>query len=38
MLAYVLTRYGGPDALEIRDFQAPQPGPGDVRIKVAAAR
>lgn len=37
MLAYVLTRYGGPDAMEFRDVQAPQPGPGDVRIKVAAA-
>ena len=37
MLAYVLTRYGGPDALEIRNVPAPRPGPGDVRIKVAAA-
>jgi alcohol dehydrogenase len=37
MLAYVLTRYGGPDALWIRNVPAPQPGPGDVRIKVAAA-
>jgi alcohol dehydrogenase len=37
MRAYVLTRYGGPDAMEHRDVPAPQPGPGDVRIKVSAA-
>ncbi|MFF2242552.1 NADP-dependent oxidoreductase [Arthrobacter sp. NPDC058130] len=37
MRAYVLTRYGGPDAMEFRDVPAPQPGPGDVRIKVCAA-
>ncbi|MGO4807519.1 NADP-dependent oxidoreductase [Arthrobacter sp. 2MCAF15] len=37
MRAYVLTRYGGPDAMELRDVPAPQPGPGDVRIKVSAA-
>ncbi len=37
MHAYVLTRYGGPDAMEFRDVPAPQPGPGDVRINVAAA-
>jgi NADPH:quinone reductase-like Zn-dependent oxidoreductase len=37
MRAYVLTRYGGPDAMEFRDVPAPQPGPGDVRIQVSAA-
>lgn len=37
MRAYVLTRYGGPDAMELQDVPVPQPGPGDVRIKVAAA-
>src|SRR6478672_11566497 len=37
MRAYVLTRYGGPDAMELRDVPVPRPGPGDVRIKVAAA-
>jgi len=37
MRAYVLTRYGGPDAMELRDVPAPHPRPGDVRIKVAAA-
>lgn len=37
MRAYVLTRYGGPDAMELRDVPPPQPRPGDVRIRVAAA-
>ena len=37
MRAYVLTRYGGPGAMEFRDVPAPQPGAGDVRIRVAAA-
>jgi NADPH:quinone reductase-like Zn-dependent oxidoreductase len=35
--AYVLTRYGGPDAMELRDVIEPHPGPGEVRIRVAAA-
>ena len=37
MRAFVLTRYGGPDAMEFRDVAEPQPGPGEVRIRVAAA-
>ncbi|WCI07935.1 alcohol dehydrogenase catalytic domain-containing protein [Arthrobacter sp. OVS8] len=37
MRGYVLTRYGGPEAMELRDLPEPQPGPGDVRIRVAAA-
>ena len=37
MRAYVLTRYGGPGAMEFRDVPEPSPGPGDVRIRVAAA-
>lgn len=37
MRAYVLTRYGGAEAMEFRDVPEPQPGPGEVRIKVAAA-
>ncbi|HAG60490.1 MAG TPA: alcohol dehydrogenase [Arthrobacter bacterium] len=36
MRAYVLTRYGGPDAMQIRDVPEPQPEPGEVRIKVVA--
>lgn len=37
MLAYVLTRYGAADAMEFRDVPEPPPGPGEVRIRVAAA-
>ena len=37
MRAYVLTRYGGPGVMELREVPAPRPGPGDVRIRVAAA-
>lgn len=36
MRAYVLTRYGAADAMEFRDVPEPHPGPGEVRIKVAA--
>ncbi|WP_159056699.1 NADP-dependent oxidoreductase, partial [Streptomyces yokosukanensis] len=37
MKAYVLTRYGGPDAMEIREVPEPQAGPGEVLIRVRAA-
>ena len=37
MKAVVVRRYGGPDALEIADVPAPQPGAGQVRIRVQAA-
>lgn len=37
MRGYVLTRYGGPDAMQLRDVPEPPPGPGDLRIRVAAA-
>lgn len=37
MRAYVLTSYGGPGAMELRDVIEPHPGPGVVRIRVAAA-
>ncbi len=37
MRAFVLTRYGGPDALELRDVPRPEPGPGEVLIQVYAA-
>jgi NADPH:quinone reductase-like Zn-dependent oxidoreductase len=37
MRAFVLTRYGGPDAMELRDVLRPSPGPGEVLIHVYAA-
>lgn len=37
MRAHVLTRYGGPDAAELRDVPVPAPGPGELRIRVHAA-
>jgi NADPH:quinone reductase-like Zn-dependent oxidoreductase len=36
MRAAVVTRKGGPEALEIRELPAPEPGPGQVRIRVNA--
>jgi NADPH:quinone reductase len=36
MRAIVITRPGGPDVLELRDVQAPSPGPGEIRVRVAA--
>jgi NADPH:quinone reductase len=37
MRAVVVKEYGGPEALEVVDVAIPEPGPGEVRIKVAAA-
>ncbi|MNK68661.1 Zinc-type alcohol dehydrogenase-like protein [compost metagenome] len=37
MRAWVLTRYGGPEAAEFRDVPVPKPGPRDVQIRVQAA-
>lgn len=37
MRAFVLTRYGGPTAAELRDVAVPGPGPGEVQIAVKAA-
>jgi NADPH:quinone reductase-like Zn-dependent oxidoreductase len=37
MRALVLTRYGGPDTMELRDMPRPSPGPGEVLIQVYAA-
>lgn len=37
MLAFVLTRYGGPEVTELRDVRAPEPDPGEVQIAVKAA-
>ncbi|GAB1818271.1 NADP-dependent oxidoreductase [Herbidospora sp. RD11066] len=37
MRAVVVRKYGGPEALEIVEVPAPEPGPGQVRITVEAA-
>jgi NADPH:quinone reductase-like Zn-dependent oxidoreductase len=37
VLAYVFTGYGDSSAMEIREMDAPTPGPGEVRIRVRAA-
>lgn len=37
MRALVLTRYGGPDAVELRDVPRPQPAAGEVLVRVHAA-
>ena len=37
MRAVWITRPGGPEALEVRDTSDPEPGPGQVRIRVSAA-
>jgi len=34
MKAVVITRFGGPDVLEIQDVPAPQPGPDEVLVRV----
>jgi NADPH2:quinone reductase len=35
-IAIILTRYGGPEVLEARKILAPNPGPGEVRIRQTA--
>lgn len=37
MRAYVLTKYGGPEAAEMRDMPRPSPGAGEVLVRVCAA-
>ncbi|NUP05216.1 MAG: NADP-dependent oxidoreductase [Polyangiaceae bacterium] len=37
MRAYVLTGYGGPASMQLRDIEAPVPGRGEVLIRVHAA-
>jgi NADPH2:quinone reductase len=37
MRAVRVEEYGGPDAMVVRDVEAPQPGPGEVVVDVAAA-
>ena len=35
--AVTVTRYGGPEVLELRERPLPEPGPGEVRVAVEAA-
>ena len=37
MKAYVMTRHGGPDVAGMRDMAMPQPGRGEVLLRVHAA-
>jgi len=37
MKAIVITRYGGPEVLEVQDVPEPQPRPGEVLVRVEAA-
>jgi NADPH:quinone reductase-like Zn-dependent oxidoreductase len=34
MRAVWITRHGGPEALEVRETADPEPGPGQVRVRV----
>src|SRR5512133_403734 len=33
----IVTHYGGPDALRVIEEECPEPGPGEVRVRVLAA-
>ncbi|MGH7438053.1 MAG: NADP-dependent oxidoreductase [Polyangiaceae bacterium] len=37
MKAFVIDRYGGPEALALRDLPEPEPGPGDLLVAMRAA-
>ena len=37
MRAVTFSRFGGPEVLEVSQLRVPKPGPGEVRIRVAAA-
>ncbi|HTE84284.1 MAG TPA: NADP-dependent oxidoreductase [Dehalococcoidia bacterium] len=37
MRAVTFSRFGGPEVLEVKELPEPLPGPGEVRIRVAAA-
>lgn len=37
MRAMVLPSFGGPDSFEMRDVDRPEPGPGEVRVRVVAS-
>lgn len=36
MRAFVITAPGGPEVLELRDVATPEPGPGEIRVRVRA--
>ncbi|MBI5477241.1 MAG: zinc-binding dehydrogenase [Deltaproteobacteria bacterium] len=37
MRAILIERHGGPEVMEVREVPEPRPGPGEVRIRVAAS-
>jgi NADPH2:quinone reductase len=37
MRAMVITRFGGPEVFELRQIERPQPGPGEVLVRVVAS-
>ncbi len=37
MKAVTIARFGGPEVLEVRELPKPEPGPGEVLVRVAAA-
>ena len=37
MKAITIDRYGGPEVMQLRDIAIPEPGPGEVLVKVAFA-
>ncbi|KAA2244051.1 zinc-dependent alcohol dehydrogenase family protein [Salinarimonas soli] len=37
MRAVVITRFGGPEVLELRELDRPRPGPGEVLVRVVAS-
>lgn len=37
MRAFVLTKYGGPEAAQLREIPQPSPGAGEVLVRVRAA-
>jgi NADPH:quinone reductase-like Zn-dependent oxidoreductase len=37
MKRVIVERFGGPEVLKVIEDDAPQPGPGEVRVKVLAA-
>lgn len=37
MRAMVLPRFGGPDLFELREVPRPEPGPGEVLVRIVAS-